>query len=126
MIKRASLLLAFACTEEVSFQTAEDARAQARENAQHNALAYRAQNPVYKDHDIYMRGDSTISVKCPQGDGWASVDLRLGQKTVKLKCSTVSGAIGCMTSSDFKTKVYAQEDGKCSKEIPHPLPKLKV
>ena len=116
-----------ACTKEkASFETVEQARMQARENAEYIAQNYRAKNPVFADLDIYSRGDSTINAKCPQGDGWASIDLRdkNGMTKEKLKCSTVSISIGCLTEKDFKSKSYATEDGKCNPEIPHPLPKI--
>lgn len=113
--------------EEVSFQTVEDARSQAKSNATQNATLYRSANKL-SAYDIYARGDSTISNKCPNGDGWASIDLREtnGSGAIKLKCSTVSVALGCLTEDDFKSKSYAQEDGQCAplNRVPHPLPKL--
>lgn len=115
-----------ACTKKVSFETTEDARRQARENAQLVAVDWRRQNTLYADWELYVRGDSTIDAACPQGDGWASVDLKSkdGSKTVKLKCSTVSLSISCLEDSDFKTKAYANQDGRCNADIPHPLPKI--
>lgn len=122
------LLAVCACTEtkKASFETVEDARRQARENATTIAIDWRRQIPSMADLEIYARGDSTISPECPQGDGWASIDLKSkdGQKLVKLKCSTVSLSISCLEEGDFKTKSYAQEDGKCNPDIPHPIPKL--
>ena len=114
------------CTQnKVSFDTVEDARRQARENVTVIAQTFRAENKL-TEYDIMVRGDSTQSAECPQGDGWATIDL-IDRKTnsgVKLKCSTVSATIGCLEESDFKTKRYAAEDGKCNNEIPFPLPKL--
>lgn len=123
------VVLAAACggQEEVSFSTLEDARARARENGTMNARRYISDNRL-ADCDVYARGDSTQSPDCPQGDGWASPELRCKDEhgTVKLKCSTVSDALGCMEESDFKTKAYAADDGKCqpTNKVPHPLPKL--
>ena len=115
------------CTKDVSFETTEDARRQAKENAIQNAQIYRSQNKL-ADYDIYGRGDSTISNSCPNGDGWASNDLVQKEtgKKISLKCSTVSVSLGCMTDDDFKSKAYAQEEGKCAPltRVPHPLPKL--
>lgn len=123
----ALLLLTVSCTEsKVSFDTAEDARRQARENATITAREYRS-GAALTDFDIVMRGDSTIDVRCPQGDGWASVDLvnRDRGETIKLKCSTVSLGIGCLTDTDFKKRTnYDKQDGNCNRDIPFPLPKL--
>ena len=121
------VLMTSACAGKVySFDTVEDARRQAKDNATQNAQIYRSDNKM-PDCDIYARGDSTISNECPNGDGWASIDLRCpGKGQMKIKCSTVSVALGCMTDDDFKSKVYAQEEGKCQplEKVPHPLPKL--
>lgn len=112
--------------EKVSFKTLEDARSQARENAEWNATNWRAKG--HSDFDIVSRGDSSQTPECPQGDGWASIDLIAPDKTKKilLKCSTVSGNIGCLEANDFKGKPYAQEDGKCQdiSKVPFPLPKI--
>lgn len=118
----------FACSKpDASFETTEDARRQAKENGIQNAQLYRSQNKL-SDYDIYGRGDSTITNSCPNGDGWASNDLSQKDtgKVIRLKCSTVSVALGCMTEDDFKSKPYAQEEGKCAPlvRVPHPLPKL--
>lgn len=122
----ASLAIVGCTLQKASFDTVEDSRRLARENSQYVAVDFRRQNTTYAQLDIYMRGDSTISSSCPQGDGWASVDLRTkdGATVTKLKCSTVSASIGCLEESDFKTKSYAQQEGNCSSEIPFPLPKL--
>lgn len=115
--------LAVGCSKkEASWDTQESARKQAIENATFNAQKYRRQYAA--DYRLIARGDSTISKTCPQGDGWASMDLEKDGQKIKLKCSTVSESIGCMTSADFKQKAYAQEDGHCNKNIPHPLPKI--
>lgn len=129
------LLVAFAvgaavgCTDnEVSFNTAEDARKQAREQAATLAQEYRAVQGL-TEFKIDARGDSTIDRTCPQGDGWASVDLKAAtagdMRVIKLKCSTVSAGMGCMTEEDFKKRAnYANQEGRCNSEIPFPLPKL--
>lgn len=122
-----ALVLLSACSKQtVSFDTVEQARAQARENALANAQSFRQQNPQYSQMELYARGDSSITAECPQGDGWATLDLRTkdGEVKQKIKCSTVSLSLGCLEESDFKTKSYAQEDGHCNTNIPHPLPKL--
>lgn len=114
--------------QEVSFDTIEQARAQARANAEFNARKWRADTKVFADLNMNSNGDSTQVSDCPQGDGWASIDLidNNGQKTVQLKCSTVSMNVGCLPAADFKTKAYAQDEGNCqpTNKVPFPLPKL--
>lgn len=104
----------------------EDARGTAKENAKWNAQKWRSQ--LYPSWDIVGRGDSTQTPECPQGDGWASIDLVSPEKNriIKLKCSTVSSNIGCLEQDDFKSKSYAMEDGKCQdvSKVPFPLPKV--
>lgn len=122
------LFALFACSpNKVSFDTAEDARKQVRENVTSLAQEYRASQAL-TDYTLNVRGDSTISLECPQGDGWASIDLENRNANpkivIKLKCSTVSAGIGCMTDEDFKGKTYAKEEGRCNTDIPFPLPKI--
>lgn len=112
--------------EKASFETQEQARRSAIENAEFNAKVFRDANaPQLK---VRMRGDSSISPTCITGDGWASVDLiRDGSlaAVVELKCSTVSDTIGCMTKNDFQQRAdYAKQDGTCNRELPFPLPKI--
>jgi hypothetical protein len=122
----ASILLGLtACgPKEESFDVLEQQRSIASENAKFNAVRYRAE--YWPTATIYSRGDSTQSKTCPQGDGWASIDLlEQGKVVAELKCSTVSGNIACMTGKDFKARAqYAEQDGKCNGELPYPLKKL--
>jgi len=116
-------LLAACGNDEVSFNTQEQARAQAIENAEYNARNWRDTNAP--DAKIIMRGDSTISSSCASGDGWATVDLKLPNGSMsQLKCSTVSGTIGCLPKEDFQSRSYAKQDGRCNSELPFPLPKI--
>jgi hypothetical protein len=120
-------LCAIACTrKEVGFDTLEQARLQARENAEYNAQEFRAKNPEYAGFAIASASDSTQTKTCPTGDAWATLSLKnVSTSTfVKLKCSTVSNAVGCILESEFKTKAYANEDGHCNIKLPFPLPKL--
>jgi hypothetical protein len=115
-----------ACGEnnEVSFATLENARAAAGDNSKSNAVMWRTENaPGTK---IKMRGDSTQSNKCPQGDGWASIDLldSNGKIVKQLKCSTYSMNLGCVEKKDFESRSYAKEEGKCNHAVPFPLPKI--
>ena len=118
-----------ACSpQKVSFDTLEQARGQARDNAMWNAEFWRANSSgVHASAEIIGRGDSTQSPECPQGDGWATMDMFTDKKlSLQLKCSTVSKNIGCLEVKDFKTKPYATEDGKCQStdKVPFPLPKV--
>jgi hypothetical protein len=114
-----------------SFSVLEDARAQAKANAEFNARGYFAENPRFDEKfKLVMHGDSSQTPECPQGDGWASFTIMKveGKEIEKYtgKCSTVSGNIGCYLDADFKKKPYAQEDGQCqpTSKVPFPLPKL--
>ena len=121
-------MLAACSKDEVSFDTLETARKQARENAEYNARKWRADTKVHADANIVSRGDSTQAPACPQGDGWASMDLtnQNGQVLAKLKCSTVSDSVGCREEKDFKSSPYANEDNTCQPltKVPHPIPKI--
>lgn len=115
----------------ISFQTLEDNRNTARENALTNAQAYRAENPRFDEgFKIVTHGDSTQSPECPQGDGWATVSImKVKNKEAekyKVKCSTVSAALGCYLEDDFTKKPFAREEGKCqpTNKVPFPLPKI--
>ena len=116
--------------DSVSFDTVEQARAQARDNAGYNAQVFRANSPQYQEYNVQNNGDSTQTNECPQGDGWASLKLvhpRNVNNIIKIKCSTVSQGIGCLTEDEFKTKsTYSREDGNCQpvEKVPFPLPKL--
>ncbi len=118
-----SLILFGACTDKkASWETQENARRQAMENAAFSAKKWRLK--YAKNYRLIMRGDSTISAKCPMGDGWVSVTLEKDQTKIELKCSSVSESLGCMKSDDFKSKRFAEEDGACNRDLPFPLPKI--
>ena len=131
LIAVASAILLAACgNQDVSFETLEQARAQARANGEYNAQLYRAENPRFNGHKIISHGDSTQSPSCPQGDGWATntimqVEGKAVEKFV-VKCSTVSATLGCYLENDFMKKPFAAEEGKCQpiSKVPHPLPKM--
>lgn len=134
-MKKLFLAFAFAlfalvgCSKDVSFDTLETARKQAKENAEFNAKAWRSTNKALAERQLIGRGDSTQTPECPQGDGWASMDLVDANNPAiktKLKCSTVSDSVGCREELDFKLSPYANEDGSCqtTTKVPHPLPKI--
>lgn len=118
-----------ACSKDVSFDTLETSRSNAKANAEYNAQKFRAEAPQYSNAALEVQGDSSQAPDCPQGDGWASA--RLVDKTnpaikVALKCSTVSGTVGCMLADDFQKKPYAADDGRCQPvtKVPFPIPKI--
>lgn len=124
----ACLLAACGKPAEVSFNSLEEAKGTARENALWNAQKYRQDNILFKGWDIVGRGDSSQDNACPQGDGWATLEFINPDKTAlrKVKCSTVSANTGCLDDSDFKTKPFASDDGHCqaTNKVPYPLPKI--
>ena len=126
-----TMLMAFTLTlvgcggDEVSWNTQETQRSIAIENSEYNARNFRTKNTKYSGFNIMGRGDSTISKKCANGDGWASVDLVPAEgRNVPLKCSTASANIGCLLKSDFEKKIYATQEGRCNKDLPVPMPKI--
>lgn len=122
-----SLVLSACGGDKVSFDTLETQRAVANDNSRYNAQKWRADNG-HEQFGILTRGDSTQQANCPQGDGWASVDLtdpKTKQPVVKLKCSTVSGNIGCIKDEDFKARaVLAKQENSCNAELPKQLKKI--
>lgn len=122
----AAMLTLTACTQEkVGFNTLESARAQVNENVTLVAQDFRAKNNM-AEYDIYVRGDSTQSSECPQGDGWATIDFKSRSNGGKstYKCSTVSVNLSCIEANEFKTKSYASEEGRCNRELPFPVVKI--
>lgn len=129
LVALAFVMALSACGKDVSFDTLETNRANARANAEYNAQKFRAESPQYSNTALEVQGDSTQSPSCPQGDGWASaklVDKANPAAKVALKCSTVSGTVGCMTAADFEKKPYAADDGRCQDvaKVPFPIPKI--
>lgn len=115
--------------DKVSFDTLETNRSNAKANAEYNAASFRAAGPQYSNMAIEAQGDSTQTPECPQGDGWASaklVDKTNPSIKLALKCSTVSGTVGCMAAADFERKSYAADDGRCqdTSKVPFPIPKV--
>ena len=109
------------CKDEVSFDALEAARSTVNANAHYNATKFRAENG-HSELGLLVRGDSSQQNSCPQGDGWASVDLvdaKTKQPMYKLKCSTVSPNVGCMYEQDFKSRTqYSSQENKCNDTLP--------
>lgn len=125
----ATTLLFTACGngKNVSFDTLETQRAVANENSKFNAQKWRAENG-YEKFGILTRGDSSQQANCPQGDGWATVDLidsATKQTQLKLKCSTVSANVGCWKEEDFKARAQlANQENTCNTTLPENLKKI--
>lgn len=123
----ATTLLSACFSDEVSFEALETQRGIANDNSKFNAQKWRADNGFEK-LGILARGDSTQQANCPQGDGWATVDLTdpsTKQPVVKLKCSTVSANVGCYKEEDFKARTQlSTQDNKCNPNIPKALKKI--
>ena len=122
-------LLSACGKDKVSFDTLETARTQGKANVEFNAQGFRAANPQFANTSIVAQTDSTMTPDCPQGDGWGSVKLISKDNPsvqIGLKCSTISGAVGCLLDKDFQTKAYAGDDGRCQPvdKVPFPLPKV--
>lgn len=131
LVVSAAIALTACGPDKVSFNTLEDARAQAITNANFNAAMYRAENPRFDNSfKIVGHGDSSQTNVCPQGDGWATLSImKVDGKSVEkyvLKCSTVSASLGCYLDSDFVKKNFAKDEGSCQNldKVPFPLPKI--
>lgn len=117
--------------ENVSPDRLEEARSTAKANAEWNAAQYKAANPRFTaDFSIVSRSDTSQTLDCPQGDGWASLSImKVEGKTVdktSLRCSTYSSSVGCYREEDFvKDKQLVSEDGACRSAVPYPIPVLK-
>ena len=115
---------------DVSFQTLEDGRSQARSNAEFNAIQYRSENPRMQGLKVVSHGDTSQNEDCPMGSGWATLSImnvdkeKASVEKYKVVCSTVSAAQGCFLESDFDKTPHAKEANVCNPKLPFPLPKL--
>jgi hypothetical protein len=114
-------------SKEESPAALETAREVANANSKFNATKWRGDNG-FAEASILTRGDSTQQPKCPQGDGWASIDLldpQTKKQVLALKCSTYSTNVGCVIDKDFKARPQlANQEGNCSTQVPYPFKKL--
>jgi hypothetical protein len=127
----ATVMLAGCGQKEVSFNTVEDARAQARANAEWNATKYRSESPRLQGLKIVGHGDPAQTAECPQGSGWAQLSIMNVNKEAQtvekyvVMCSTVSETIGCYLRTDWEKTLHAKEENTCNKSIPSsPFPKI--
>lgn len=129
-----AMFMAFAftaCSKDVSSDRLEEARATAKTNAELNAQLYRAANPRFTgDYSLIGRSDDSQTPGCPQGDGWAEVNIMKAEGKVidktPLMCSTYSTSVGCYRTEDFnKNPNLAKQNGGCNSDVPFPLTVLK-
>jgi len=104
----------------------EQQRSTALNNATKNAGAYFATNPRFDTTWTKIpHTDDQISPACPQGSGWAWVNImRVQGKEVEKKqiwCSTSSQSLGCYIADDFLKGPHAGEQSRCDSNLPHPL-----
>jgi hypothetical protein len=121
-----TLLALSACNEKVPVDIIDQNQTISRDNATLNAKRFvNARFP--QATQTIVASDSSIGKDCRFGDGWASGEVfQDGKKIAKIKCQTNGrgkGLEGCLLEEDFKTKDYAQEDGRCQ-NLPE-LPKFK-
>ena len=97
-----ALLLA-ACGDKVSVSTLEQQKQIAIDNSLFNAQEFRAKDPRLVNYKIISAPDSSQLPECPQGDGWATLELinTDSNDKEKIKCSTYSKATGCFYDRDF-------------------------
>jgi len=104
----------------------EQQRSTALSNVTVNSSIYFAANPRFDNTWKKMpHTDDQIGPACPQGSGWAWVNvMHVDGKDVqkmKLWCSTSSQSLGCYTEADFQKGPHAGEPDRCDQNLPHPL-----
>ena len=108
----------------------EQQRSTAMANIQANVANYFAMNPRFDaSWKVIPHTDDYIGPSCPQGSGWAWVNvMHVEGKDVekkKLWCSTSSQSLGCYIEADFLKGPHAGEEGRCDPNLPHPLKAFK-
>ena len=104
----------------------EQQRSTALDNALKNAANYFAANPRFDSTwKTIGHTDDQISPSCPQGSGWAWVNvMKVEGKEVqknKIWCSTSSASLGCYIDADFAKGPNAKVAAACDPNLPHPL-----
>ena len=108
----------------------ENQRSIAAENATKNASTYFAANPRFDaSWSKIPHTDDQITSACPQGSGWAWVNImKVEGKDVDKKtiwCSTSSRSLGCYIESDFVKGPNAGQARTCNADLPYPLKAFK-
>lgn len=104
----------------------EQQRSTALANVEKSAARYFASNPRFDaSWSKIPHTDDQITPACPQGSGWAWVNImKVEGKDVEKKtiwCSTSSQSLGCYIEADFKKGPHAGQAASCNADLPHPL-----
>ncbi len=108
----------------------ETQRSVALDNATKNSASYFALNPRFDSSwSRIPHTDDQITAACPQGSGWAWVNImKVEGKEVqknKIWCSTSSRSLGCYIEADFMKGPHAQEAQGCNSNLNYPLAAFK-
>lgn len=108
----------------------ETQRSTALENASKNAATYFQMNPRFDNTwSRIPHTDDQITAACPQGSGWAWVNImKVEGKDVqknKIWCSTSSRSLGCYIDADFTKGPHAAEAQGCNANLNYPLASFK-
>lgn len=108
----------------------ETQRSTALDNATKNSASYFAANPRFDSSwSRIPHTDDQITAACPQGSGWAWVNImKVEGKNVqknKIWCSTSSRSLGCYIDADFMKGPHAQEAQGCNQNLNYPLASFK-
>lgn len=108
----------------------ETQRSTALENASKNAATYFQMNPRFDSTwSRIPHTDDQITAACPQGSGWAWVNImKVEGKDVqknKIWCSTSSRSLGCYIDADFVKGPHASEAQGCNANLNYPLTSFK-
>ena len=102
----------------------------ALENATKNAARYFAMNPRFDSSwSRISHTDDQITEACPQGSGWAWVNImKVEDKNIeknKIWCSTSSRSLGCYIDADFQKGPHAGQAQTCNTNLNYPLETFK-
>lgn len=108
----------------------ETQRSVALENASKNAATYFQMNPRFDNTwSRIPHTDDQITEACPQGSGWAWVNIMkvTGKEVEKNKiwCSTSSQSLGCYIDADFQKGPHARTAAGCNTNLNYPLAAFK-
>lgn len=108
----------------------ETQRSVALENASKNAATYFQMNPRFDNTwSRIPHTDDQITAACPQGSGWAWVNImKVEGKEVqknKIWCSTSSRSLGCYIDADFTKGPHGAEASGCNSNLNYPLAAFK-
>ena len=120
-----SVMLLSACGEKVDLAQVSQNKLNGKAMAQLNANSYKQEN--FPNIETVAVGDidSYVSSSCPQGDGYASFNIKAmdsGETLEKLQCRTWEQT-GCFPTSKAAGKGSYMKN-TCNKEVPLAIPKI--